>query len=192
MAEGRNLGTFRDTRREYSTRVMRLRRKVCLLGAPGAGKTSLVRRFVEQRFDEDDDSSIAVAISRGTLELGDISLEMMLWDPGGNEAWSQYNRSFISGASGLVFVVDATKPSTLDHLLEVQTKGRGFIGARPSILVVNKIDRTEDFALTKAQLDAAGKLDWYMLQVSAKSGDHVQEAFAKLAEMMLEARKASA
>ena len=133
-----------------------------------------------------------MGISKGVLELGDVSLEMMLWDPGGREAWAQYNRSFISGASGLVFVVDATKPTTLDHLLEAQTKGRGFIGARPAILVVNKVDLTSDFALTKAQLDAADKLNWYLLQASAKSGASVDEAFVKLGELMLEARKASA
>jgi len=133
-----------------------------------------------------------MAISKGALEVGDISLEMMLWDPGGKEAWAQYNSSFISGASGLMFVVDATKPRTLDHLLEAQTKGRGFIGSRPSILVVNKIDLASDFALTKAQLDAAGKLNWYLLQASAKSGDSVDEAFGRLGELMLEARKASA
>ena len=133
-----------------------------------------------------------MAISKGALEVGDISLEMMLWDPGGKEAWAQYNSSFISGASGLMFVVDATKPRTLDHLLEAQTKGRGFIGSRPSILVVNKVDLASDFALTKAQLDAAGKLNWYLLQASAKSGDSVDEAFGRLGELMLEARKASA
>ena len=133
-----------------------------------------------------------MGIFRATLQLDDVSLEVMLWDPGGTEARSQYNRSFISGASGLAFVVDATKPQTLDHLLEAQAKGRGFIGSRPSVLIVNKIDLTGQFALTKAQLDVAGKLDWYVAQASAKSGYNVSEAFERLAKMMLEARKVSA
>lgn len=171
---------------------MRLRRKVCLLGAPGVGKTSLVRRFAEGVFEEDYESKLSMGISRGALELGDVTLEMMLWDPGGIEAWGQYNRSFISGASGLAFVVDCTKPSTLDHLLEAQTKGRGFIGSRPSILIVNKIDLTQAFALTKQQLNAAGQLNWYIAQTSAKSGYNVSEAFERLAKMMLEARKVPA
>ncbi len=171
---------------------MRLRRKVCLLGAPGVGKSSLVRRFVEQRFDASDESTIAMQISKGAVAIGEVSLEMMLWDPEGSEAWGQYNRSFISGASGLMFVVDATKAGTLDHLLEAQTKGRGFIGSRPAVLVINKIDLTGKFDLTKSQVDAANKLAWHPIRASAKSGDSVDAAFLKLGEMMLETRKASA
>jgi ethanolamine utilization protein EutP (predicted NTPase) len=76
--------------------------------------------------------------------------------------------------------------------LQAQTKGRGFIGSRPSVLIVNKIDLTGDFALTKHQLDAAGQMNWYIAQASAKSGYNVAEAFERLAKMMLEARKVSA
>lgn len=171
--------------------AMRLRRKVCLLGGSGVGKTSLVQRFVEDRFDDQHDSSIAMSIHQGTLDLDEVSLEMMLWDPETSEGRGQYNRSFISGASGLVFVVDATKPETLDQLLEAQAKERGFIGSRPAILVLNKSDLTEKFALSDAQITAASRPNWHLVRASAKTGYNVREAFVKLADLMLEARKAT-
>ncbi len=171
---------------------VRLRRKICVLGAQGVGKTSLVRRFVDREFDDDYRQTIGVTISKGTLAFEEVSLELMLWDYEGTEPGSQYSRSFISGASGLIFVVDATRPKTLDHLLEAQIKGRGYTSARPSVLIVNKIDLTHGFALTKEQLDAAGELDWFIIQASAKSGDHVDEAFTRLGQMMLDAGKKSA
>lgn len=171
---------------------MRLRRKICLLGARGVGKTSLARRFADDVFEPDYESTLSMAIFRGSLRIDAVSLELRLWDPGGEGAWSQYNRSFISGASGLVFVVDATQPDTLTHLLEAQHRGRGFIGSRPSLLVVNKVDLTADFALTKDALDEAGRLDWYIAQASARSGYNVNESFERLGKMMLGARRVSA
>ena len=164
---------------------------MCLLGAQGVGKTSLARRRAESVFDDSFRSTMSVAIFKSTVTIDDLQLDMMLWDPGGVETRGQYNRSFISGASGLVFVVDATKPRTLDHLLEAQTRERGFIGSRPSILIVNKMDLTSDFALTKPQLDAAGRLNWRIAQASAKSGHNVSQAFEHLGKMMVDTRKAS-
>ena len=60
------------------------------------------------------------------------------------------------------------------------------------MLIVNEVDLTADFALTKEQLEEAGRLDWYIAQASALSGYDVNEAFERLGKTMLDARKASA
>ncbi len=81
-------------------------------------------------------------------------------------------------------------PARRSHC-EAQAKGRELTGSRPAILVVNKIDQTQSFALSKAQLDAASKLRWHLIQTSAKSGANAAQAFTKLARLMVEARKAT-
>ena len=155
------------------------------------GKSSLVRRFVDDRFEEEADPSIALSIHKGAVERDDITLEMMLWDPDRSDTSSQYNRSFISGASGLVFVVDVTRPDTLDALLRAHVEERGFVGSRPAVLVLNKDDLESERRLSEAQLSAAARVSWHMVRASAKTGANVEQAFSKLAELMLDARKAT-
>jgi len=68
-------------------------KKVCLLGEFAVGKTSLVRRFVYNRFDEKYLSTIGVKVSRKTVSVPRgqemDELNMLLWDLAGGERFSQ-------------------------------------------------------------------------------------------------------
>src|SRR5512136_1257378 len=58
--------TYRLRKKRRTMKV--IQKKVCLLGEFAVGKTSLVRRFVEGRFDDRYLSTIGVRISRKTLQ----------------------------------------------------------------------------------------------------------------------------
>ena len=79
--------------------------KVCLLGSFAVGKTSLVRRFVHDRFDDTYISTIGVKVSRKTLmvarEEGAVELNLLLWDLAGAEAYLLPRGE----AAGLPFVI---------------------------------------------------------------------------------------
>ncbi|MBK8429800.1 MAG: hypothetical protein IPL28_00260 [Chloroflexi bacterium] len=59
-----------------------IQKKVCLLGDFAVGKTSLVRRFVEGRFDDRYLSTIGVKISRKTITRAEYILNLLVWDLG--------------------------------------------------------------------------------------------------------------
>ena len=57
-----------------------IQKKICLLGDFAVGKTSLIRRFVEDRFDDRYLSTIGVKISRKPMEMSEFTLNLLIWD----------------------------------------------------------------------------------------------------------------
>lgn len=54
-----------------------VQKKICLLGDFAVGKTSLIRRYVEERFDESYLSTIGVHMSRKRLERPNHFLDFL-------------------------------------------------------------------------------------------------------------------
>lgn len=166
-----------------------IRRKICFLGTPGVGKTSLVRRFVEGRYSEDYEQTVGIVISRKIVTVGESAVELAIWDHEGKHSWPQYTPAYISGASGLVFVCDSTASSTLDDVLAARQEARGYLGVRPSILFTNKSDRIPDWEITSTQLNEAAQYEWSIHKASAKTGENVEEAMQALADLLVGRRK---
>ncbi len=142
-------------------------------------------QFIEGRFPENANMPPGITIHRKELAVAGHDIEISVWDFEGPDAWAQYNASFMSGASGLIFVCDSTSEESLAHVLEAHQEARGYIGVRPAFLLVNKVDLSHSFALSKEKLLAAQEVKWTIMQSSAKTGDYVEDAFLRLAKMML-------
>ena len=100
--------------------MKRISKKVCLLGDFAVGKTSLVRRFVYDLFDDKYISTIGVKVSRKTVAVlradDTVELTMMLWDLADCEEFGRVRTSYLRGAAAAVLVCDLTRPETLDSL----------------------------------------------------------------------------
>lgn len=159
-----------------------VQKKVCLLGDFAVGKTSLIRRYVEGRFDEKYLSTIGVKISRKVLQRPDHELNLLIWDLAGGDDINQLSRRYLLGAVGALLVCDLTRPETLDVVQRYVTIM--YEVNRDSVLVLagNKADLEAEKALDEERLAAEAEtlsLPW--LLTSAKSGQGVEEAFELLA-----------
>jgi small GTP-binding protein len=171
--------------------VTELSKKVCLLGDFAVGKTSLVRRFVYDRFDDRYITTIGVKVSRKTVAVvrayGIVELTMMLWDLAGSEEFDRVRASYLRGSAGAVLVCDLTRPDTLDSL---RTYQENLFNANPEaklVLAANKRDLTEQQRLGTAQIEAfAAELDVPYVLTSAKTGDEVEPLFRQLGHLMVE------
>lgn len=97
-------------------------KKVVLLGDSAVGKTSLVRRFVEDRFDDDYISTIGAKVSKKEMPVhfkdADYQARLMVWDIIGSKGFETSQSRHIAGVNGAILVVDLTRPETLKSLEE--------------------------------------------------------------------------
>ena len=89
-------------------------------------------------------------------------------------------------AGGFLFVVDGTRPDTLDTALELQERVDREHAGVPRIFLVNKCDLEERWKIDEERLQALEQGDIRVMRTSALSGEGVEEAFTSLAEAMLE------
>ncbi len=156
---------------------------MCLVGAPGVGKTSLVRRFVEHRFEADYHSTIGVRIDRATVTVGDEEVSLIIWDIHGEDDSLTVRPSYLTGMAGFFVVIDAARPETVDIATELHRRARS-VADVPAIAVVNKSDLVDpaELAMAEASLASLGEP---ILTTSCLADHGVDGAFADLAAVML-------
>ena len=157
-----------------------IQKKICMLGATGVGKTSLVSRFVLSMFSDTYLTTIGVKVDKKTLSVDGADITLMLWDIYGEDEFQTVRTSYLRGAAGYILVADGTRQRTLDTARELQSKAMAVVGNVPFVLVLNKSDlagewRVDDRALWKMAEDG-----WTLVKTSAKTGAGVEEAFLKL------------
>lgn len=163
---------------------MRVRqRKVCLLGHYAVGKTSLIRRYVEGRFDEKYLSTIGVRVSRRVVERDGHALHLLLWDLAGSSARQLASSSYLRGLHGAIIVCDLTRAETIDSLPRFVKVARDIRRDASLVLVGNKLDLSEQRELSESRLRlTAATLELPLILTSASSGENVTRLFSTIAD----------
>lgn len=155
-------------------------RKICLLGAIGVGKTSLVRRFVESLFSERYQATIGVKIDRKVVEVDDVRTNLVIWDLQGDVDLEKVRTSYLRGAAGVLLVADGTRPETLETASVIRAGAVHAIGSLPTVLLLNKADLVENWRLDDEDTTTGEWAGLKVFQTSAKTGAGVDDAFTAL------------
>jgi small GTP-binding protein len=161
-----------------------MQKKICLLGTFAVGKSSLTERFVKSLFSERYHTTVGVRIHKRTVELGDRSIDLIIWDLAGEDEFVALRTAYLRGAAGYMLVADGTRRDTLNNALELHGRAHRALGDVPFVLMVNKTDRMEDWAIEEAELEELSRKGWLVFRTSAKTGEGVTDGFIRLAEAM--------
>jgi len=163
-----------------------IKKKICMLGSFGVGKTSLVQRFVKSIFSEKYLTTIGVKIDQKTVQLKNQEVNLIIWDIHGEDEFQKIKSSYLMGSSGVFLVIDGTRSNTIDtaeYLLDLVEKS---IGKQPFIVLVNKCDLKEEWELSNEDMDKLEtERSWQIIKTSAKTGEGVEEAFKLLTDKMI-------
>lgn len=164
-----------------------IHKKICMVGAFAAGKTSLVSRFVKSIYSDVYHSTVGVKIDKKIVNCKQQEVNLILWDIHGEDELQKLQMSYLRGVSGYFLVVDGTRRYTLDKAFSLQQRVENTVGKVPFIFLLNKSDLIEEWEIDDASIDNLLQKNWTVIKSSAKTGLGVEEAFFNLTEKMLEA-----
>lgn len=110
--------------------------KVVIVGDFGVGKTSLIRRFVDNSFSEEYLSTIGVSISKKKLDQSMI----MLWDIEGQTEYKPIAKQYLAGAKAFIIVADLCRVDTINSIEKHIDLCLSTVNNAPICIALNKSD----------------------------------------------------
>lgn len=170
----------------------RFQRKICLLGDGAVGKTSLIRKYVLEKFDDKYLPTIGTKVSRKEVVISFqkegvvVDLTMIIWDIVGQKAYQKLRRMYYQGANGALVVCDITRRDTLKSLSDWTKSLFEVANPVPVMFLANKSDLIHKADFKPPELEAiASEFKSPYFYTSAKSGANVNRAFYRLGELIL-------
>jgi small GTP-binding protein len=158
-------------------------KKVILTGSFGVGKTSLFNRFIYQQFSDKYLTTIGVKVNNKVVEIGDEKVSMMIWDIAGEVSQDKVPASYFLGASGIIYVMDLSRPRTFINL-ETDVKFLKEMLPNGDILIVgNKRDLVTPEQLESIVDGIDSNIDFL---TSAKTGENVENLFFDMGKRLIQ------
>jgi len=168
--------------------------KIVVLGESGVGKTSLLVRYIENKFSIATKSTIGSDFLSKEINVDGRPVTLQIWDTAGQERFQGLGTSFYRGADGVCFVFDVTRRKTFEELVAWKKAFLIQVGHEgnddfPMIILCNKVD-LENREVTKKEVEQfCNKEGVSFYETSAKESINVDKAFEQIARLILSKTK---
>lgn len=164
--------------------------KIILLGDSTVGKTSLILRFCEGKFENESIATIGIDTKCKYLKRDNKKIELKIWDTAGQERFKSIAKNSYKGADGILLMYDISNKKTfnsvknwIDNIKESMDLNKiGFI------VVANKCDLDKDeWEVTEEMKEKLKETqNVKIIDTSCKSNINVDETFINLVDIMLD------
>ena len=162
--------------------------KILLIGDSTVGKSSILRKFIDNKFEETSTSTIGVDFRFKIIKKNEKNINLRIWDPSGQERYRSLTQNYYRNANGIIFIFDLTNYTTFENIQNWLTESKMCESQAKYLLVGNKVDLEEkkDKNLTKEIIETfAEKNNMKYYEISAKTGINIDKIFKKMVDLIL-------
>ena len=163
--------------------------KILVIGESAVGKSCLLLRYTDNKFQEQFMTTIGVDFKTKKIEIDGQNVKLQIWDTAGQEKFRAITKAYYRGAHGILVVFDISRRDTFNQTRMWIDSIKDSTEASPIdvILVGNKSDLVRAVTREEAE-ELADQYKIKYFETSAKENSNVEQAFRELATMALKRR----
>ena len=171
--------------------VTEIKRKLCLIGDWATGKTSLIRKYVLDQFDDRYLVTVGTKVYKKRInfkkdESNIFDFNFIIWDILGQKEFKRVQSLAYMGTHAAFIVCDITRRDTLTSVSRWREELFDVTKEIPIIILANKIDLQYQAQFTEEDLKlVASQLQAPYLFTSAKTGINVEKAFLEIGRRLI-------
>ena len=163
--------------------------KIILIGSSGVGKSSILQRYIQKVFSDSYSCTIGVDFFMKSIDIGDKSIKLQLWDTAGTEKFRSITTGYYRGANAAFVVFDLTSKASFNSLnewIENYYKYSNPDSEKNVVLIGNKSDLVDKREVTQEEIEKFAKDNHIIyFETSAKDGKNIDECFHFMAEQLV-------
>jgi len=166
-----------------------LEAKIVLLGDTGVGKTSIVVRYVEQRFSSVMSPTIGASFLTKTIIIDGVRVKLQLWDTAGQERFRSLAPMYYRGAAAAVLIYDVASEESFHRVKEWVKELRTNVFDEILLVIVgNQIDKPYREVSNSDAQEYAHSIGALCVEASAKKNIGIDELFGQIAKQLVDAK----
>jgi small GTP-binding protein len=161
-------------------------KKIITLGESGVGKTSIIRRYIHNIFDENNLSTIGLNFSFKEVKLKDgNTINLKLIDTAGQEKYKALAKSYFKNVDAVLFVFAINSQESFDNIrnwVKLFNDNHNGKAGIPKYLIGNKSDEEREVKDSLVQEFKDENKDYKYYETSAKNNTGIEKLFQEIGE----------
>ena len=163
--------------------------KLKMVGNSGVGKSSIILRYTENKFDESLPPTIGIDYRCKSIVVKSIPVKLSIWDTAGQEKFRTVTSTYYKGAHAIAFVYDVANKKSFEDIIKWAEEADTYVNSKSVVkmIIANKVDLESQRVVSKTESEMfARKFDMLHCECSAKTTVGVDLAFNLVCEKIIE------